>query len=187
MQKMLEMLLWSELGSSLREGNGNPLQYSFLGNPMDRRAWWATVHGVTKLGQDWAHTHSTHTPDNTCYPNCLFTCLRFTHPIQGQSGSKFYKSSKEEPVYFSGNICCKYNLYPINTSRAFPDDASGKEPAWQCRKHKRCGFIHSLGWEDSPEGENRNPLQYSCLGNHMGRGTWRATIHGAARNLAQLK
>ena len=30
------------------EGNGNPLQYSCLGNPMDREAWRATVHGVTK-------------------------------------------------------------------------------------------------------------------------------------------
>ena len=30
------------------EGNGNPLQYSCLGNPMDGGAWWATVHGVTK-------------------------------------------------------------------------------------------------------------------------------------------
>ena len=30
------------------EGNGNPLQYSCLGNPKDRRAWWATVHGVAK-------------------------------------------------------------------------------------------------------------------------------------------
>ena len=29
-------------------GNGNPLQYSCLGNPMDRGAWRATVHGVTK-------------------------------------------------------------------------------------------------------------------------------------------
>ena len=29
------------------EGNGNPLQYSYLGNSMDRGAWWATVHGVT--------------------------------------------------------------------------------------------------------------------------------------------
>ena len=35
-------------GRSLGEGNGNPLQYSFLENPMDREAWWATVHGVTK-------------------------------------------------------------------------------------------------------------------------------------------
>ena len=32
----------------LREGNGNLLQYSCLENPMDRRAWRATVHGVTK-------------------------------------------------------------------------------------------------------------------------------------------
>ena len=29
-------------------GNGNPLQYSCLENPMDAGAWWATVHGVTK-------------------------------------------------------------------------------------------------------------------------------------------
>ena len=30
------------------EGNGNPLQYSCLENPMDREAWWAAVHGVVK-------------------------------------------------------------------------------------------------------------------------------------------
>ena len=36
------------LGRSPGEGNGNPLHYSFLGNPMDREAWWATVHGVAK-------------------------------------------------------------------------------------------------------------------------------------------
>ena len=35
-------------GRSLGEGNGNPLQYSYLGNPMDRKTWWATVHGVEK-------------------------------------------------------------------------------------------------------------------------------------------
>ena len=31
-----------------REGNGNPLQYSCLENPVDRGAWWAAVHGVTE-------------------------------------------------------------------------------------------------------------------------------------------
>ena len=36
------------LGSSPGEGNGNPLQYSYLGNSMDRGAWRATVHGVAK-------------------------------------------------------------------------------------------------------------------------------------------
>ena len=34
------------LGRSPGEGNGNPLQYSCLGNSMDRGTWWATVHGV---------------------------------------------------------------------------------------------------------------------------------------------
>ena len=33
---------------SPEEENGNPFQYSCLGNPMDRAAWWATVHGVAK-------------------------------------------------------------------------------------------------------------------------------------------
>ena len=35
-------------GRSPEEGNGNLLQYSCLENPMDRGAWWATVHGVTE-------------------------------------------------------------------------------------------------------------------------------------------
>ena len=35
-------------GRSPREGNGNPLQDSCLANPMNRRAWWAMVHGVAK-------------------------------------------------------------------------------------------------------------------------------------------
>ena len=36
------------LGRSPKEGNGNPLQYYCLENPMDRRAWKATVYGVAK-------------------------------------------------------------------------------------------------------------------------------------------
>ena len=35
-------------GRSPGKGNGNPLQYSYLGNSMGRGAWWATVHGVAK-------------------------------------------------------------------------------------------------------------------------------------------
>ena len=36
------------LGRSSGEGNGNPLQYSCLENPMDRGAWWGIVHGVAE-------------------------------------------------------------------------------------------------------------------------------------------
>ena len=54
--------LVSGSGRSLREGNGNPFQYSCLENFMDRGAWQATVHGVTKSGtglgtQVCTHTH----------------------------------------------------------------------------------------------------------------------------------
>ena len=34
-------------GRSPGEGNGNPLQYSYLENPTDREVWWGTVYGVT--------------------------------------------------------------------------------------------------------------------------------------------
>ena len=40
-------------------GNGNPLQYSSLGNPMDRRARWATVHGVAKSQTKFSDSTST--------------------------------------------------------------------------------------------------------------------------------
>ena len=44
-------------GRSPRVGNGNPLQYSCLENSMGSKAWWATVHGITKrVRHDWTHT-----------------------------------------------------------------------------------------------------------------------------------
>ena len=39
-------------GRSPGEGNGNPLQYSCLENPMDGGIWWATVHGSQRVGHD---------------------------------------------------------------------------------------------------------------------------------------
>ena len=43
-----DLCLIPGLGISSGEGNGSPLQYSCLKNPIDRRAWWPTVHGVAK-------------------------------------------------------------------------------------------------------------------------------------------
>ena len=48
-------------------GNGNPLQYSCLENPMDRGAWWATVHGVAK---SWTRL-STHACTMTLDLSCV--------------------------------------------------------------------------------------------------------------------
>ena len=40
--------------SCIGEGNGNPLQCSYLENPRDIGAWWAAVHGVAEVGHNWA-------------------------------------------------------------------------------------------------------------------------------------
>ena len=60
-------------GRSPGEGNGNPLQYSCLENPMDRGAWRATVHKVSRVGHNLVTKpppppHITKTPE---YPNHL--------------------------------------------------------------------------------------------------------------------
>ena len=67
---------WAERSSGV--GNGNPLQYSCLGNPMDRGAWWATVHGskeswtwLSNLAQNFTYIH-TQTQTHT-YPRRLHT------------------------------------------------------------------------------------------------------------------
>ena len=49
--------LISRSGRSPGGENGNPLQYSCLGSPMDRGAWWATVHGVTERWMDIHYTY----------------------------------------------------------------------------------------------------------------------------------
>ena len=55
-------------GRSPGEGNGNPLQYSCMGNPMDRGSWWATVHGIaTELDMiQWLN-------NNCCWCYWVFT------------------------------------------------------------------------------------------------------------------
>ena len=50
------------LGRSPGGGNGNPLQYSCLENPMDRGAWGATVHGVTRSWTQLSSFHFHHAP-----------------------------------------------------------------------------------------------------------------------------
>ena len=56
--------IYLDIGSIPEEGDGNALQYFFLGNPINSEAWWAIVHGVTK---SWTKlsTHITYTYTHT--------------------------------------------------------------------------------------------------------------------------
>ena len=55
-----KLLLIKENQMSSGEGNGSPLQYSCLENPMDRGAWWVTVHGVAEsdMTEQLTHMHT---------------------------------------------------------------------------------------------------------------------------------
>ena len=72
------VLITSPLWSG--EGNGNPLQYSCLENSMERGAWWATIHGVTRV----RHNLATKPPANHLTP-VTSSQPHFSPPGPGQS------------------------------------------------------------------------------------------------------
>ena len=113
MKGTLETWVWFPgLGRSPGEGNGNPLQYSCLENPMDRGTWWATVHGVVKSQtwlSNWACTH-THT---------------FNNPSQRLWASLLTQMGKE----------CACNAGDPGSVPAFgrsPGEGNGNPPEYSC-------------------------------------------------------
>ena len=72
--------------------------------------------------------------------------------------------------------------WATNTS---PGDARGKESACPCRRRGRRRFDPWV-WKIPPGEGNGNPLLYSCLGNPMERGAWRAAIHGVTEGQTRL-
>ena len=77
-----DMGLIPESGRSPGGGHGNPLQYSCLENPMNKGAWWATVHGVTKSWTQlkWFSTH-THTHTYACTHHSLYISIHLLNDI----------------------------------------------------------------------------------------------------------
>ena len=71
------------------EGNGNPLQYSCLENPMDRGAWWAAVHGVAKSPaqlSDFTFTFHFHALEKEMATHSNILALRI--PGTGEPGGR---------------------------------------------------------------------------------------------------
>ena len=98
------------MGRSPGEGNGNPLHYSRLQNPMDRGAWQSTVHGVTRVGHDLATKQPTifytfndifHYPVSD-YNSTLANCRKCSRYIKVQRGNHLlYHSVQFSSAQFS--------------------------------------------------------------------------------------
>ena len=115
-----------------REGNGNPLQYSCLENPMDGGAWWAAVYGVAK-SRTWLSD---------------FTFTFHFHTLEKEMAT---------PVFFPGESrdggAWQAAIYGVAQSqillKRLSSSSSGKESTSQCRRHKRFRFnpwVRKIPW-----------------------------------------
>ena len=95
-------------GRSPGEGNGNPLQYSCLENPMDEGAWWATVHGVSKSRTRLSNF--TRIQTQSLFPEFQKKTLSFLHFYQNISW-KYWKALTKVQV--------KLNMVWIRLSLAY--------------------------------------------------------------------
>ena len=75
------------LGRSPGWRHGSPLQYSCLENPMDRGAWWATVHGARRIGHDWATFTAPSKSQNVCFQESFWWGL-YPSSLQRQQVSR---------------------------------------------------------------------------------------------------
>ena len=104
---------YKELGRSPGEVNGNPFQYSYLGNPMDRGTWQATVHGATRV----RHVLATKPICTTRYRISFLklTCVYNIRQSMFQTfniGISFFKSASSSlSINIFGNTDLSSNLY----------------------------------------------------------------------------
>ena len=107
------------LGRSPGEGNGNPLQYSCLENPRQRRAWRATDHGVARVGHDLATKTATTTHNfkyaMTVYMQIWFLkCRIMLRLLTVESNTKLSPPPSSCPSHtFSSS-----SLHPLNIIRS---------------------------------------------------------------------
>ena len=173
------------------EGNGNPLQYSCLENAVDRGAWWAAVHGVTKSRtrlSNFTFTFHFHALEKEMSTHSIVLAWRI--PGTGEPG--------ELPSMGSHRVGHDWNdLAAGKTENAMAPHSSTL--AWKMPWTEEPGGLQSMGllrvghdWTNSLSlsciGEgNGNPLHCSCLENLRDRGAWWAAVYGVAQSQTWLK
>ena len=147
-------------GKSPGERNGEPLQYSCLGNPMDRGAYQAIVHRVTRDGHDLVTQQQKFKTEllNTCKILILFTIYKWF-----------------------------ISFLPHNTLLSCTEQLLWNSQVALVGKNLPAKARVFLGSGRSPGERHGNPLQQSCLENLMDRGAWWARVHRVTKSRTQLK
>ena len=179
------------LGRSHREGNGNPLQYSCLENPMDRGGWQATVHGVAKS--------QTQLSNFTLCLTLLQAPLSIGFPRQEYWSRLPFPSPGDlpnpginmvSPTWQADSLPLSHlwshnaSIIQDNRINGFPGGSVVKNLPTNVGASGNSSGIPGLG--RSPGEANGYPLQYSCLENPMSGGVWWATVYGVAKSWTQL-
>ena len=100
-------------GRSLRGGNGNPLQKACLGNPMDREAWWAIVHRVSKETRcSDLTTTDIQTQQHTNV--CVRARISNTNLLQSQSYHSFTGNTGTEELIKYDHTFARHRIYKIS-------------------------------------------------------------------------
>ena len=143
--------------------NMTVLRLPCLENPRDGGAWWAAVYGVAQSRTRLKQLSSS----SSSRASLVAQLVKKNLPAKQETRFDFW----------ARKIHWRRDKLPTPVSLGFPGGSDGKESTCQCRRRRFDPWSRrSLG-----EG-NGNPLQYSCLGSHVDRGAWRATVHGVAKS-----
>ena len=183
MEIFRESSYWANLLVCSREGNGTPLQYSCLENPMDGRAWWAAVHGVPKSRtrlSDFLLTFHFHALEKEMATHS--SVLPWRIPGTGEPGGL--------PIYGVAQSRTRLKRLSSSSSSWSVERVSQvvlvvKKPSVNTGAVRNAGLTWGSG--RSPGRGHHNPLQYSCLENPMDRRAWWAAVHRVAKNQTWLK
>ena len=119
-------------GRSPRGGHGNPLQCSCLQNPMDKGAWQATVHGVTK-SQTWLSDYA-HTANHV--------------------RSRILKNSQLGRIFQERNLNLTQRWGPAHLHM-------GKSHSWNLHWPLSLSYCHVPGWDNRNQPRTENPREAS--------------------------
>ena len=188
----LELIIGGVVGGEGREGNGTPFQYSCLESPMERRAWWAAVHGVTKSQtrlSDFTFTFHFHAlgEGNANLLQC--SCLENPRD-RGAWWAAIYGVAQSQTLLTrlsssSRGRGWRRQWYP--TPVLLPGKSHGRRSLVGCSPwgHEESDTTKQLYFHFSLSciGEgNGNPLQCFCLENPRDRGAWWAAIYGVTQS-----